>query len=124
MTDTNPTIEFRLGQLTGEMGRMADEVRAVRAEGHTREDNILRRIEQHDERDDDRFQAMGARLVTIERTLGVDAVRTEEQNKALERRHDRRNLMHSGMIGGGAAIIGALIAGGLPLLIAALVAHP
>lgn len=118
---TTPSQEFLLGELTGEVRRMAADLGVVRAEGHAREAAILGRIEQHDQRDDDRFVAVGARLLTIERKLGVYDTEAEAEARAEDRHHDRRNLIHTAIIAAIAALAGGILAGALPPLVGKLI---
>lgn len=62
-------------------------------------DKIERRIEQHDRRDDDRFAADGARLVTLEKQLGVYDTRSSEERRDADRRHTRRTAIWAALIG-------------------------
>ena len=79
-------------------------------------DKIEGRIEQHDRRDDDRFNAVGSRLVTVEKRLGVYDAQDAETARETDRRHNRRAMLHAALIGLASALVASLVASLVPLL--------
>jgi hypothetical protein len=89
--------------------QMAAALRTIRDDAEHREQRFVERLEQHDRRDDDRFNAVGARLNIIERTLGTQEALAGAADNRSRSMMDRRNIMRAAWVGLVATILGALI---------------
>lgn len=106
---TDATIEFRLGELAGQMKRLADEMAALRQEARAFNETATRRLEQHDQRDDDRFESVGVRLGTLEAAQGIQETERKIERRSTDRSHQRRNAIEAALIGLAAAIVSVLV---------------
>lgn len=86
----------------GQRSEMLVEIRALRSESAAQ-------MRQHDERDDERFAAVGARLSAIEKhEAAYEAVEILEAQRE-ERRHQHYSARFVALIGAVGAIVSALI---------------
>lgn len=87
-------------------GQMLGEIRALRTD-------FADAMRQHDQRDDNRFDAVGARLATIEKKLGAADAEAESERRHVQHNHDRRNAIHAALIGLIAACAASVVLVGL-----------
>lgn len=96
-----------------EQKAIRSDIAVLRAEGQLREERILARLTElisaHDKRDDDRFNASGSRLNTIEDRIRVFDYAAQAQENLLEHREARRNKIFTALVAVCAALCGALL---------------
>jgi hypothetical protein len=60
-----PSVEYRLGEMSAGIHAVMRELQSMR-------DDIIKRFDQHDQRDDERFASHAARLAIIEKGIATE----------------------------------------------------
>lgn len=105
-TEENARAHQRGAAAHDQIERKIDE---LRREAEERAERVMGAFEQHDRRDDQRFDADGSRLSTLERQAGIYDARAADAERELARRYSRRTAFLVAAIGTATALLGVVL---------------
>lgn len=102
-------VERDLGRLIGLVEAQGREIRVLREEGNRREAAFVAAMSEHDQRDDDRFGAVGRELGLINQALALEKQRSTDEQSEETRRHSWKTALLTGACSIGAGGISVLL---------------